>query len=683
MQIRKRLSLNSAILATASLVVTFMLLAGLYRINNAFQESDIADKILNNLLQQSVLTSDYLRTGNERARQQLIAEHQQAEKFLGVASGRFRNAEDKKIIGSLIGDHESAVELFSGIVENREMAESRKISAALSRHIEDRLLTQLNIRSYYKNLNIQRLRASAGRRFLAELRLTGGSIAVFIIIFVAMAAISSWRMGRFIVDRIDRLQNGSSIIAEGSLDHRIDIKGNDEFAQLSRSFDAMTEKLNISHLKLENEITEHKQTQEYLYKAHDELELRVKERTRELEEANESLRHETNERRQIEEQLIRSQKLEALGTLAGGIAHDFNNILAGIIGFTEMVLEDIEPDSPEHRRLELALGAAYRGRDLVKQILVFSRQSEQDKKPLALTQIIDETLKLLRPAFPSTIEIVWKNPIDDGRILADPVRMHQILMNLCTNAAHAMRQNGGVLELGVSRAVVVEGTPTPVAEMVPGEYVVLNVSDTGCGMEPEILERIFDPFFTTKREGEGTGLGLAVAYGIVKNHGGYVAVESKPGKGSTFRVYLPRVKAIRDVEGIEAPSSAGGDERILIVDDEGTLVELNRQRLMRLGYDVVATTSSMEALHIFREGPDAFDLVITDQTMPNLTGMDLATELLKVRSDIPIILCTGHSDAVSPDSIQKAGIKALLMKPVDKRGIAEAVRRALGPNRKE
>jgi len=419
-----------------------------------------------------------------------------------------------------------------------------------------------------------------------------------------------------------------------------------------------------------SDITDRKLAEEALRGAHDVLELRVQERTAEL-------KQETRGREQAQRQLIRAQKLEALGVLSGGIAHDFNNILAGIIGFTEMALEDLSPDSPEHRRLGLVLKGAHRGRDLVKQILVFSRRSEHDKKPLVLSQIIDEVLKLLRPAFPSTIEIVWKYPIDDDRTLADPVQMHQVLMNLCTNAAHAMRQHGGTLAIGISRAVIAEGTPLPVAAMVPGEYVVLKVSDTGCGMESETLERIFDPFFTTKREGEGTGLGLSVSYGIVKSHGGYIAVKSEPGKGSTFEVYLPKVSTAAVIRDEEAPSVARGNERILIVDDEDTLVELNRQRLTRLGYDVVATTSSMEALHIFREGPDAFDLVITDQTMPNLTGMDLATELLKVRPDIPIILCTGHSDAVSPDSIQKAGIKALLMKPLNKRGMAEAVRLAL------
>jgi PAS domain S-box-containing protein len=425
------------------------------------------------------------------------------------------------------------------------------------------------------------------------------------------------------------------------------------------------------------DIAERKKAEEALQKAYASLEERVQERTFELSEAYETLQREVDEHKKTAEHLVRVQKLEALGTLAGGIAHDFNNILAGIIGFTEMVLEDINPDGPEYKRLGLALKGANRGRDLVKQILTFSRQTTQDRKPLAFKQVVEEGLKLLRPTLPSTIEIISTSSVDNDTVLADSVQMHQILMNLCMNAAHAMREKGGILNINIAEASLSESNPAPVPAMRPGKYVELKVSDTGCGMEPEVLERIFDPFFTTKQQGEGTGLGLSVAHGIIKSHGGYVTVESEPGKGTVFHIYLPNIEKQKRPEDGDQLTVIRGKERILFVDDEDILIELNKQRLSRLGYEVVATTSSTNALDIFRKEPDKFDLVITDYTMPNLTGMDLAAELLKIRATIPIILCTGHSETVSPEQAKESGIKAFLMKPLAKQELATAIRRVL------
>ncbi len=422
---------------------------------------------------------------------------------------------------------------------------------------------------------------------------------------------------------------------------------------------------------------EHRQSSEALRRAHDELESRVQERTFQLSEAYETLQREVEERKKTEEQLIRVQKLEALGTLAGGIAHDFNNILAGIIGFTEMVYEDTPPDSPEYRKLGLVLKGAHRGRDLVKQILAFSRQNEQDKKPLAMNHVVEEGLKLLRPTIPSTIEIVSESITDDDIILADPAQMHQVLMNLAMNASHAMREKGGILAITVSKTVFAKDVSTPVPAMKPGEYITLEVRDTGCGIDPKTLERIFDPFFTTKEQGEGTGLGLSVVHGIIKSHGGYIAVKSEPENGTAFHVYLPKIEELATTGKAEIQATTGNNERILIVDDEDILVELNSQRLNKLGYEVVATTSSIDALDIFRKGPDTFDLVITDYTMPNLTGIDLAAELLKIKATIPIILCTGHSETVSPEMAKKAGIKAFLMKPLTKEELARTIRQVL------
>jgi PAS domain S-box-containing protein len=380
----------------------------------------------------------------------------------------------------------------------------------------------------------------------------------------------------------------------------------------------------------------------------------------------------------LEDQLRQRQKMEAIGTLAGGIAHDFNNILAGVIGFVEMILEDTPLESRMGRRLDLALKGAYRGRDLVRQILAFSHQSEQERKPVALSEVVEEGMKLLRPALPATIAIKTEIAASDDVILADSVQMHQILMNLCTNAAFAMRDKGGELGITLTDATLSDVDSMPCSGMKQGKYVVLTVSDTGCGMGPEILERIFDPFFTTKARGEGTGMGLSVVHGIVKSHAGYITVSSKQKKGSSFQIYLPRAKRHIGAEVETLQAARGGTEHVLFVDDEDILAELNRERLVSLGYKAVISTSSIETLEIFKAKPEAFDLVITDYTMPRLTGIDLAGEVRKIRGDIPIILCTGYGDFVSQEKAAVHGIRKILMKPFTKVELAEAIRYALG-----
>ncbi|OPY83380.1 MAG: Wide host range VirA protein [Syntrophorhabdus sp. PtaU1.Bin153] len=392
--------------------------------------------------------------------------------------------------------------------------------------------------------------------------------------------------------------------------------------------------------------------------------------------AIESLRDITEFKR-LETQLLQAQKLEAIGTLAGGIAHDFNNILTGIVGFAEMVKEDTTPDTPNYHRLGLVLKGAYRGRDLVRQILTFSRQTDHEQKPVALGDIVGEGLKLLRPILPTTVEIRSKNATDDDTVLADPAQIHQVLMNLCTNSAHAMKKKGGLLEIGITRERFKKDDRLPSPDMKQGDYVMLKVRDTGCGMKPEILERIFDPFFTTKAQGEGTGLGLSVVHGIVKSHAGALKVESEPGKGSVFSIYLPKIERQTRTAADETLPLKGGKECILFVDDEDLLVELNHERLTRLGYEVVATTSSIEALELFGREPRKFHLVITDYTMPHMTGVAFAKELLKVRKDIPIILCTGHNDSISADKAKKLGIREFLLKPISQQDTAAAIRRVL------
>jgi PAS domain S-box-containing protein len=383
------------------------------------------------------------------------------------------------------------------------------------------------------------------------------------------------------------------------------------------------------------------------------------------------------EYRNLEDRVRQAQKMEAIGTLAGGIAHDFNNILAGVIGFTEMVLEGISPDDPAHRRLKLVLKGGHRGRDLVRQILTFSRRGEHEAKEVTVSSVIQEALNLLRPALPSTIDIRKKIIAVQDTVIADPVQLHQVLMNLCTNAAHAMRDRGGILEIGLTDTEISQQEALPYPDMNPGPYVRLSVSDTGHGMPPSVVEKIFDPFFTTKATGEGTGLGLSVVHGIVKSHGGHITVYSEPDKGTVFHIYLPRAVASATAETDASRPVQGGQERILFVDDEEMLVEMNCQRLQKLGYEMVPSTNSPEALEIFKRDPQKFDLVITDYTMPHMTGLELAQALVQIRPDIPVILCSGLNENFAGVQANRPGIKAFIPKTAGKQELAELIRKVL------
>ena len=378
----------------------------------------------------------------------------------------------------------------------------------------------------------------------------------------------------------------------------------------------------------------------------------------------------------IQAQLQQAQKMEAIGTLAGGIAHDFNNILSAVIGYTEIALADVPEDTSQHRNLQEVLKAGSRARDLVKQILTFSRQTEQELKPVQINQIIRETLKLLRASLPTTVKISHDIQ-SDSAALADPTQIHQVIMNLFTNAAHAMRPSGGQLKIELSDVLLGGSFIEQHPYLSPGEYIKLRVIDTGHGMEKAILERIFDPFFTTKERGEGTGMGLAVVLGIVKSHGGTITVESELGKGATFNVFLPVIlqEVDHDIQ-TKAPIQTG-TERILFIDDEKSLVDLGQQILERLGYDVTIRTSSVEALELFMEQPQKFDLVITDMTMPNMTGDELAAKLMNIRADIPVILCTGYSERISRERAHGLGIKEFILKPIVMRELAKTVRSVL------
>jgi signal transduction histidine kinase/ActR/RegA family two-component response regulator len=387
----------------------------------------------------------------------------------------------------------------------------------------------------------------------------------------------------------------------------------------------------------------------------------------------------TSESTRLKAQLLQAQKMEAIGTLAGGIAHDFNNILMAIIGYTQLAHSRAPEGSSVRRYLEQVLTAGSRARDLVTQILTFSRQAEQELKPVKVAPIVKEGLRLLRSSLPSTIEIREDIavPPEGGVVLADPTQIHQVLINLCTNARDAMAAKGGILSVRLSEVQADAHVVSRYPDLKPGPYACLTVSDTGHGMDSAVIERIFDPYFSTKGPGKGTGLGLAVVRGVVDSLGGAITVYSELGHGTTFHVFLPQIgdQITGEIQAVEDHPT--GDERVLFVDDEQTLVDLAKEMLESLGYRVITKTSALEALGAFRSQPHAFDLVITDMTMPGLTGKELSKELMAIRPDIPVILCTGFSELIDVRQAKETGIRELVMKPYVTGSLARTIRKVL------
>lgn len=383
------------------------------------------------------------------------------------------------------------------------------------------------------------------------------------------------------------------------------------------------------------------------------------------------------ERKRLETQLQQAYKMEAIGTLAGGIAHDFNNLLAVIIGYTELLSLDLATGNGATSYLQEILTACRRAKSLVQQILTFSRQRDPERQPVSLCRVVNETLQLLRASLPTTIAFQCHIDPQSGAVMADPTQMHQVLMNLCTNAEHAMRQNGGLLEVRLEAVRVDASFATHHPPLRPGPHARLIVRDTGQGIPHEVQARIFDPFFTTKAVGEGTGMGLAVVHGIVTNHDGAIAVESQQGCGTKFTIYLPQWKEA-DTEDIQpADQLPAGRGNILFVDDEVALIRAGQAMLTHLGYTVTAYTSSDEAFTCFQAAPHTFDLVITDQTMPHMTGEMLSQAIRQVRPDVPIILCTGFSHVITQENALSMGINAFLQKPLTMHDLGAAIQRVL------
>ncbi|HFQ81155.1 MAG TPA: PAS domain S-box protein [Desulfobacterales bacterium] len=396
-----------------------------------------------------------------------------------------------------------------------------------------------------------------------------------------------------------------------------------------------------------------------------------------LRDISEQVEHE-RQNADLARQLRRAQKMEAIGTLAGGIAHDFNNILTAILGYGELARHAVPADKGAGEYIELVLQAGRRARDLVRQILFFSRQQEQERQPISPHLIVNEVLKLLRASLPATIEI--NQSIDNcAQIMSDPTLLHQVLMNLCTNAAHAMENKNGRLTVELACVAVSAADLPEGGEFKPASYVRLRVSDTGCGIAEDVKERIFDPYFTTKEVGKGTGLGLSVVQGIVSSHGGWLTVDSVVGEGTSFAVYLPVIESetvpLKNGRAVDARLAINGGESLLFVDDEEIIADLGRLLLERLGYRVTALTSGNEALKIFKKSPEDYDLLIVDQVMPGLSGMQLAQEVMAIKPEMAVIICTGNYEQLNEEEAMAQGIRAVVMKPIVEENLAPVIRK--------
>ena len=434
--------------------------------------------------------------------------------------------------------------------------------------------------------------------------------------------------------------------------------------------DFLSKPLDMSELMARvNSLLKVKAYHDHLLNYQKQLEDEVARRTEKIEK-------ELIRRKETEGQLLRAQKMEAIGTLAGGIAHDFNNILSAILGYAELSLVVVEKESSLCDYIQQIYTAGERAKDLVQQILTFSRQGDSQMKPAKIGVIIKEALKLLKATLPTTITLQQKIT-SVSPVLADLTQVHQIIMNLATNAAHAMEEKGGLLSVELTDVNLPPEEIIQDSDLTPGAFVRLRISDTGHGMSSDKLERIFDPFFTTKPPGKGTGLGLSTVHGIVKNHNGSITVSSEPDRGTTVDILFPTAEKEVRVESAGDQVLPSGTECILFVDDEQAITNMSKVMLENLGYKVIAETSSVDALTSFKNQPDEIDVVITDLTMPHMTGLELAREFQRIRPDTPIILCSGYVAKIPVDKAKSMGVQAVVSKPVSRRTIAEVIRGVL------
>lgn len=489
---------------------------------------------------------------------------------------------------------------------------------------------------------------------LKQLTILSGSL------FMIMLALGAFYFGKNMSKPLTNLVNQTKRVRQHDFSQKVEESGPHEVGLLAGAFNEMAQELDSSYTALEKKLDE-------LSSTNADLAREMAERQR----AEESLQ-------QKERQLQIAQRMEALGTLAGGIAHDFNNILGAILGYTDLAIRRLHDTPNAQLHLQEVLVAGNRAKHLVRQILTFSRRTDPEQHWVDLKLIVQEVLQLLRATLPANIEITHHIHENVGFVFADATQMHQVLMNLCTNAEYALRPNGGILEIRLEPFEVTEEFSGSHPDLQLGPHVQLTVRDTGCGVPFEVAQRIFDPFFTTKGVGEGTGMGLAVVHGIVVNHQGSVTLESTPGSGTTFTIYLPCgyvPKAERADGGNISNSTRKGC--ILFIDDEEPLAHLGKEQLEELGYEVIVCTNSLEALDIFSRSPAKFDVVITDQTMPHMTGEQLAKELYRIKPELPIILCTGYSHSITAEKAKSIGIQAFLTKPIQNQELYLALQEVL------